>query len=145
MKTLSMIALAGALVMAAPVFAEEAHHPDAAAAAASTAKAPTPGQTTVKAPMKQMDAAMMAMQDMHEKMMAAKTPEERSALMADHMKAMHAGMAMMGGMGGDGKAKMTGNMPSDPAARQQMMEKRVDMMESMMQMMLDRLPATPAK
>ena len=29
--------------------------------------------------------------------------------------------------------------------RQQMMEKRIDMMQSMMQMMVDRMPAAPAK
>jgi hypothetical protein len=38
------------------------------------------------------------MQEMHEKMMAARTPAERQALMADHMKAMQDGMAMMGQM-----------------------------------------------
>src|ERR1039458_8143554 len=38
---------------------------------------------------------MQQMQAMHEKMMAAKTPAERQALMADHMKAMQQGMTMM--------------------------------------------------
>ena len=33
---------------------------------------------------------MHEMHEMHAKMMAAKTAEERQALMADHMKAMHA-------------------------------------------------------
>ena len=127
MKKLTLTALVGALVFAAPVFAEEAHHP---AGAASAAK---------------VDAKMTAMHEMHEKMMAAKTPEERNALMADHMKAMQGGMSMMGGMNADGKAKMKGNMPADPVARQQMLEKRMDTMESMMQMMMDRLPASPAK
>lgn len=142
MKTLSLIALAGSLVLGAPVFAEEAHHPEGAA---SAAKAPTPSQEAAKPSMKQMDASMMAMQEMHEKMMAAKTPEERSALMADHMKAMQGGMAMMGAMAANGKNTMKGNKPSDPAARQYMLEKRMDMMESMMQMMMDRMPATPPK
>lgn len=32
------------------------------------------------------------MQAMHEKMMNAKTPEERQALMNEHMKTMHQGM-----------------------------------------------------
>ena len=38
------------------------------------------------------DQQMKTMQDMHHKMMAAKPPEDRQALMADHMKAMHGGM-----------------------------------------------------
>jgi hypothetical protein len=76
-------------------------------------------------------------------MMNAKTPEERNALMADHMKTMQGGMSMMGGMGGEGKDRMKGGMPSDMGTRQQMMEKRMDMMEAMMQMMMDRMPASP--
>jgi hypothetical protein len=83
---------------------------------------------------------MKMMQEMHRKLAAAKTPEERAALMKDHMKTMQDGMAMMGrmrggmiggGMGaGDGKAPM----PMDPAT----MKRRMDMMEMMMQMMMDR-------
>jgi hypothetical protein len=72
---------------------------------------------------------MQQMQAMHEKMMAAKTPAERQALMADHMKAMQQGMTMMQQMTSQsGK----GPMPS------QMMSMRMDMMTMMMQMMMDR-------
>ena len=141
MKNLAMTALASALIFATPAFAEDAHHPEAAAKAAKNA----PSKAVAKESMDKMDKQMMAMQEMHEKMMSAKTPEERSALMADHMKAMQGGMSMMGGMGAEGKGKMTGRMPSDPAGRQQMMEKRMDMMESMMQMMMDRMPAPATK
>jgi hypothetical protein len=75
---------------------------------------------------------MKAMQEMHEKMMAAKTPEERQALMAEHMKVMRDGMGMMGQMKApDGKGA---NSPASP----EMMGKRMDMMEMMMQMMMDR-------
>jgi len=85
-----------------------------------------------------MDAQIKSMQEMHEKMVAAKTPEERQALMADHMKVMQDGMAVMGGMHGpDGRAGMP--MNADETG------KRLDMMEMMMQMMLDREAArTPA-
>jgi hypothetical protein len=93
---------------------------------------------------------------MHDKMVNAKTPEERNALMAEHMKAMQGGMATMGMMGGTGMGGMGGMagmgamqggkpMPGDMNQRQQMMEKRMEMMQSMMQMMMDRMPATPAK
>jgi hypothetical protein len=139
MKNLAMTALASALIFAAPAFAEEAHHPQAAAKAETTA----PSKAAAKMSMDKMDKQMMTMHEMHEKMMSAKTPEERNALMADHMKTMQDGMAMMGGMGAEGKMK--GSMPSDPARRQQMMEKRMDMMESMMKMMMDRMPPPAAQ
>ena len=88
--------------------------------------------------MASMDAHMKAMREMHDRMSRARTPEERSALMPEHMKLMQEGMAMMGGMGPMGGQGM------DPAAHQQMMEKRMEMMQSMMQMMMDRMgpPAT---
>ena len=83
-----------------------------------------------------------AMQEMHAKMMAAKTPEDRNALMADHMKTMQEGMGMMQGMGGMAGPK---SPPTDMTQRQTMMEQRMDMMQTMIEMMADRLPQTPAK
>lgn len=86
-----------------------------------------------------MDKQMKSMQAMHEKMMAAKTPQERQVLMADHMKSMQEGMSMMSQMkASDGKGGAT-------AANPEMMGRRMDMMEMMMQMMMDREAAqTPA-
>jgi hypothetical protein len=106
--------------------------------AASTHTMATPEQ------MARMDAHMKTMQGMHEKMMSAKTPQERSKLMAEHMKAMQEGMTMMDGMSGAGMGGMQG-MRGDMGARQQMMEKRMEMMQAMMKMMMDRMPAAPAK
>lgn len=100
-----------------------------------------------------MEPRMKAMQEMHQKMMGAKTPEERQALMAEHMKAMQGGMAMMkemhgmqgmgatGGMAGMGDGKA---MPSDMAKRHQMMTDHMAMMQMMMDMMADRMPPAPA-
>ena len=112
--------------------------------------ATTPNNTATSDQMAKMDAQMKTMQGMHEKMMNAKTPEERSKLMAEHMKAMQEGMAMMGGISGAGMGDMRGmqGMPDargDIGARQQMMEKRMEMMQSMMKMMMDRMPAAPAR
>jgi len=117
-----------------------------------------------------MEPRMKTMQEMHQKMMNAKTPAERQALMADHMKAMQGGMAMMKEMHGmhgmgaaDGKAPMPGmagiagmggtggmgrmggmadgkGMPADMAARHQMMTGHMVMMQMMMDMMMDRMP-----
>lgn len=130
--TLSALALLTACAgttpyKAAPADPHAGHHPGAAPAAAPAAP----------------QDRMKAMQAMHDKVMNAKTPEERQALMADHMKAMHEGMDTMkgmkgmGGMGGMGK-------PADPAQQRQMLEMRMDMMQTMMEMMMQRLPGAPA-
>ncbi len=105
-----------------------------------------PGMATPDA-MARMDAQMKTMQGMHEKMMNAKTPEERSKLMAGHMKSMQDGMAMMDDMSSAGMGDMKGmkSMSGDMGAHHQMMEKRMAMMQTMMKMMMDRLPAASAK
>ena len=90
--------------------------------------------------MAKMDQHMKAMREMHDKMTRAQTPEERKAMMTDHMKLMGEGMAMMQGMP-KGSEPMTAHM----GRRHEMMEKRMEMMMSMMQMMMDRLADVPAK
>jgi len=121
-----------------PVDEHAGHHPEAGASA----------------PMAAMEPRMKAMQEMHQKMMNAKTPEERNALMAEHMKAMQGGMSMMKGMGGmAGKGSMEGmgamadakGMPAEMARHHKMMEERMAMMQMMMEMMMDRMPPSPAK
>ncbi len=92
-----------------------------------------------------MDAQMKTMHDMHTKMMNAKTPEERQALMADHMKAMQGGMEMMKGMSGMGAMAGQPGMPADMAQHQKMMSQHMAMMQMMMDMMQQRMPASPAK
>ena len=106
---------------------------------------PGMGHEGASMPMAAMEPRMKAMTDMQLKMMNAKTPAERQALMADHMKAMQDGMAMMkemhGGMGamGDGKG-----MPAEMAKRHQMMTDHMSMMQTMMDMMSQRMAAMPA-
>ncbi len=129
---------AGAPSGAAQHDQRKVHHP-AGSASAAAAKS-VPGATTPE--MARMASQMKAMQEMHDKMMGARTPEERSALMAEHMKTMQEGMGMMKGMGGMAGAK---SPPADMPQRQAMMEQRMDMMQTMMEMMVDRLPQTPAK
>ena len=53
------------------------------------------GTASAPSPMAMMDGQMKTMGEMHEKMKNAKTAEERSKLMAEHMKAMQAMMQMM--------------------------------------------------
>jgi len=128
LSALAVVLLAGCSSMPAGAAkeAEEhaAHHPPQGVAKVDDAK---------------VDQQMKMMQDMHQKVVAAKTPEERAALTKDHMKSMQDGMAMMGQMGGGmgmsgGKGPAGGGMPMDA----EKMKRRMDMMEMMMQMMMDR-------
>jgi hypothetical protein len=64
-------------------------------------------------PMAAMDAHMKSMHEMHDKMSRARTPEERQALMAEHMKLMHDSMAMMQSM----MQMMMNEMSPPPATR----------------------------
>ena len=94
MRSVFVLAFAAALSTGALAQSDKehaAHHPEGASAPAAkaTPKAAAPAR---------MDMQMKSMQEMHEKMMAAKTPEERQALMTEHMKSMQGGMAMMGQM-----------------------------------------------
>ena len=71
---------------------------------------------------------MMQMREMHRRMQAAKTPQERQALMAEHMKAMQGGMAMM--------CEMHAAPPQAPDGAT--MKRCMEMKDMAMQMMLDR-------
>lgn len=113
-----------------------------------------PDETAPKVDPATFDQQMETMQEMHRKMMAATTPAERAALKKDHMQAMQGGMAMMGRMGGGrpmmgrGGAGMPMQCGGTPLAcggppTQKDMVQRMDMMEMMMQMMLDREAAMP--
>ena len=137
-------AAASATTLAAQGDPHQGHHPQGIAS--SPASKAMPGKA--RPDMARMDTQMKAMHEMHDKMMAAKTPAEREALMAEHMKIMQDGMTMMngmspGGMGGTGAMK--GDMKGDMAARHHTMEARMEMMQATMQMMMDRLPAAPTK
>ena len=140
-NTLIGLCVAAATLGAAAQGADEhkKHHPETANPSAARFKK-TPAMPMGADRMAAMDQHMKAMQAMHEKMAAAKTPDERQALMAEHMKLMQDGMAMMQQMGGMGGMQDCKGMGGDMASRQQLMEKRMDMMESMMQMMMDRMP-----
>jgi len=142
MNSLRKISLATALVATLSACAQMPSAP----AAGMPGMASPPAAAADR--MAMMDTHMKAMREMHDRMARARTPEERNALMADHMKLMQDGMAMMGGMGSGGMKGMggMGTMSGDMAGHQQMMEKRMEMMQSMMQMMMDRMPAaSPTK
>jgi hypothetical protein len=132
MKSISFLAFLIALATTPlSAIAADEHHPEAA----TPRKAAAPSDQ-----MRKMDEQMKTMRNMHEKMMSAKTPEERNALMAEHMKTMRGSMSMMNNM-------MGGNASGKPMPPQ-MMQKQMEMSQMMMQMMMDRMeqqPATPVK
>lgn len=113
--------------------------PHAAHGAASTAASPATG----------MALRMKSMQAMHDKMRAAKTLVERQALMADHMRAMRDGMAMMKemdampSMDGAPGASVGKGMADGMAKHHQRMTEHNAAMHLMMEMMLDHLPSAP--
>jgi hypothetical protein len=94
--------------------------------------------------MVQMDEHMQMMKALHEKLTSTTTPEARKIVMdkqreemqacMDMTKQMHDG-GMMGGVGGGTMAQK--GTPPDAAAPMQMVQKRMDMMEMMMQTMMD--------
>lgn len=122
-----------------PISGPRVHRPaaDSSPAVASPAAAGTDERVAM------MDTHMKSMREMHDRFERARTPDERSALMAEHDKLMHESMAMMEGMGPD--ALGSGTTPDDQHMHHRMMEKRMEMMQSMMKMMMDRLPPVPAK
>lgn len=156
--TLAVISTTALLTACANPPAPEARAANAAKANEHEAHHPARvGQTTAPATAapSAMQDHMKAMQAMRDRMMNAKTPAERQALMEEHMKTMHEGMAMMKGMknqkGMEGMGSMQGkgvmpdmggmkNMPMDMASHHQMMEMRMEMMQTMMEMMMQRMP-----
>lgn len=146
MKTILALAFAATLAAAPFSFAadpapHDEHHPDAPA----VRMAPNKTANAMGAPkatnqqMGAMDAQMKTMREAHEKMMEAKSPDERNALMAEHMKCMQDGMSMLSDMTDTKSSKAK---PMSP----QMMQKQMAMMQMMMQMMMDRVEAqAPSK
>ncbi|WP_137937343.1 hypothetical protein [Chitinivorax sp. B] len=141
--------------------AVEAHHPPQdkpAAVDKSKASKPAKPSNSTPAPaapsamqMQQMDDMMKQMRDMHDKMMAASTPGERQKWMVEERKLMKDGLALMKNsdsgmacpmMGGkDGGGMMMGASGSGDMMGCGMMggmAKRMDMMQMMMEMMMDR-------
>ncbi|HUG24492.1 hypothetical protein [Piscinibacter sp.] len=151
MTFIRTIALATAVAAGLSACAQVPASSAAKSPGATTSMAGKPSTAGAPGQMAMMDSQMKAMHAMHEKMSSARTPAERNALMAEHHKLMQEGMSMMGGMGPGGMGAMMGmggapgaTSPADIAARQQMMEKHMEMMQSTMQMMMDRLPPPAA-
>ncbi|GAA4409427.1 hypothetical protein GCM10011450_22800 [Advenella faeciporci] len=137
-----------------------AHHPadTLTTSQASAATSSLPADITPL--LKQMDTQMANMQQLHQKFQNANA-EERQALMAEHHTSMQEGMKLMmeasgqtqnmnmmgqGMMGSMNNANVNAQavapgmqMMSGMMQHHELMTKRMDMMQSMMQMMMDRM------
>jgi uncharacterized protein YycO len=156
MKKLAMTAIAASLAFSLPVFADDAHHPEKAAAATN---APTPQVGKMQENVKKMQSQL-------ERIAKAKNDAERQKAMAEHMQTMQENMGMArgmqagmmmdcpmmeGGMMGKGGMGMMGGGQGMAGAddmmakRMEMMEKRMDMMQMMMQGRMGMPEGAPAK
>jgi hypothetical protein len=143
MKKSVAIAIGSALVLVAGMpLAQDAKAPASTPKATATQSL---SSTNMSSQMRQMDDRMKTMQALHDRTMSATTPEERQKVMDEQRNEMQGSMAMMnqmmqGGakMGGMGSG-MTGRAgkPADANVQLQMMQKRIDMMQMMLQTMQD--------
>lgn len=154
----ALLLASGALVLP-PTFADDAHHPDQKADAAAPAAEKT---------IQKMQANIKKMQTQLEKIARSKDPKERQQLMKEHLMTMQEnmrmgqgmmgmgcpmmsdGMGMMGGGMGQGMGMMgpagmgPGGGPDATMNRIQMLEKRMDMMQMMLEQMSKGQQAGPA-
>ena len=156
MKTSILVAAIAAVTLAAPVASAQDKSLSTPANVSAPAKS-TPAKRAMRMDMDThmatMQENMKKMQQQMEKLQATSDPQERQKLMQEHMQAMQENMEAMHGMGGPmtmgsgqpggmamgGKKKMaSGDMMQHYA----MMEKRMDMMQMMMEQMMQHDQAT---
>lgn len=142
MKPFATTLFSMSVLLAAPAFAEQTHHPEQAGAVAVVQAAPT---------FERMQDNLKIMQGQLQRAAEAKTGEERLQVMTEHMQTMRENMGMAHGMQGGmtncpmmqgsmgtgaGMGMMGGGaMSGDMGARVHSMEQRMDMMQMMMQRM----------
>ena len=144
MNKITLTAIAAALAFSAPVFADDAHHPEKAAEAKSAPVQPAPQVRKMQDNVKRMQAQL-------ERIAKAKTGEEQQKAMAEHMQTMQENMSMARGMQGgmmpcpmmEGGMGMMGGGATGTPERMQQMEKRMDMMQMMMEQMMRRQEGAP--
>jgi hypothetical protein len=142
MKKSLVMAVGTAFLLAAGMpLAQDAKAP---ASNPSTTRTQPGSSMNMGSQMGQIDEHMNKMQSLHDRMMSATTPEERQKVMDEQRKEMQSGMGMMNQMQGGGMMGGTGGgmmgqkgKPADATAQMQMMRKRMDMMQMMMQTMMD--------
>jgi hypothetical protein len=144
-KSVAMAAGTVALLAAGMPFAQDAKAPASKPNATAVQSGSPTNMGGQMGQMGQMDEHMQKMKALHEKMTSAATTEERQKVMDEQRQEMQAGMRIMnqmmkgGGMMGSADGGMMGQKgkPADASAQIPMMQKRMDMMQMMMQTMLD--------
>ena len=141
---LTTTALALSLATLSPAWAEDAHHPEQAATA------PAPEKT-----IQRMRDNAATMQSQLDALAAAKTPEERQKLLMQHMQTMRENMMLGQQMAAGDAAPMgchmmmggdpSGASPDAMVQRMHQMERRMDMMQMMMERMAGPAGKRPAK
>ena len=127
MKHAASAALVAAMLAAPPLAAQPAPEPQA--------KPPLAAADMGKQ-MAQMQENIVRMQRLMDEIHKAKDPKERHALLDEHYEAMQENMHLLRGMGGP---TMTGGGPvanMDPRQREELMQRRMDMMQMMMEQIM---------
>lgn len=155
MKKLLISSMVAGLLMSAPVvYADDAHHPDQQG---QTGKVTAPVAADGERNAQKMQGNMKKMQAQLDKIQKTKDPEARRKLMMEHMQTLRENMmlgeSIMHGMmgcsmmkGGMMKGEMmsAGEADASPDAmmeRMNSMEKRMNMMQMMMEQMAKPQPA----
>ena len=90
--------------------------------------------------MSQMQENMKTMEQQMEKLRTTTDPQERQKLMQEHMQTRQKNMTAMRGMGGPTMGMMGGKggpmMNMDPKQREDFLQRRIDMMQMMMEQMM---------
>lgn len=156
-----LAAVASMSVAAMPLYAVDEHHPEKAQQATSV---PKPAATEKSAEpaadpqIGQMQETRRKLQELMGKIRQTSDPVERRKLLQEHMRTMQEGMKQMRGMGGgmmmgmgsggkqggmmmgmgSGDKPGGGMMMGDMMKAHGMMERRMEMMETMMEHMMQR-------
>jgi hypothetical protein len=129
------------VALAFPAFAEEAHHPEQAGKG-PVAEVTTPASAAAPTVKKMQDNARK-MQVQLERIAKTKNAAERERLVGEHMQTMHENLQLARGLGAPGMGcpmmgmgMMGGDAGAEPMmGRMQQLEKRMDMMQMMMEQM----------
>lgn len=135
-KITILAAVASLSVAAMPLYAVDEHHPEkvqqttSVPKPAATAK-PAGSEPAADPQIGQAQETKRKLQELMGKIRQASDPVERRKLLQEHMRTMQEGMKQMRGMGG-------GMMMGDMMKAHDMMERRMEMMETMMEHMMQR-------
>lgn len=164
MKKTLLIAAITTLAWVSPAGAVDEHHPDQKKAASAPASADVKASQNKTSDKPKSSASAQAgmpmmenmekMQRQMEKIKAESDPKERQKLMHEHMQTMQENMRAMHGMGGPmmmcndqhgsmAKGDHHDKADGDMMKHHDMMAKRMDMMQMMMEQMLEHQNAMP--